>query len=82
MWEMFDSDTISSECGNECWGPGPPPEFLVPPPPRPPFLQELMSTKCTEDPLPDIEMCEAIPVSFEISFIIKFRISILISPRL
>ena len=69
MWEMFDSDT---ECGNECWGSGPPPEFLIPPPPRPPFLQEL--TKCTEAPLPDIEMCEAIPVSKW--FLFKLNISL------
>lgn len=62
MWEMLEPEL---ECGNECWGPGPPPEFLIPPPPRPPFLQELTS-KCTEDPLPDIEMCEAIPVSTSI----------------
>lgn len=62
MWEMLEPDL---ECGNECWGPGPPPEFLIPPPPRPPFLQELTS-KCTEDPLPDIEMCEAIPVSISL----------------
>lgn len=58
MWEMFDPDF---DCGNEC-GPGPPPVFFIPAPPRPPFLSEL--TKCSEDVLIDIEMCEAIPVSF------------------
>lgn len=58
MWEMFDPDF---DCGNEC-GPGPPPVFFIPAPPRPPFLSEL--TKCSEDILIDIEMCEAIPVSF------------------
>lgn len=63
---MLDSDL---DCGDECGGPGPPPEFLIPPPPRPPFLQEL--TKCSEDPLPDVEMCEAIPVSILI-FLILF----------
>ncbi|XP_055607312.1 uncharacterized protein DDB_G0283357 [Uranotaenia lowii] len=45
MWEMLDSDL---ECGgNECGGPGPPPEFRIPPPPRPPFLAELAN--CNED---------------------------------
>ncbi|XP_059622111.1 uncharacterized protein LOC132265437 [Phlebotomus argentipes] len=57
MWEMLDSDL---ECGSECGGPGPPPEFVIPPPPRPPFLHDVAS--CTEDPLPNIEMCEAIPI--------------------
>lgn len=60
MWEMIDSD-FDIECGNECFGPGPPPEFRIPPPPRPPFLQEI--SKCTEEPLADFEMCQAIPVS-------------------
>lgn len=63
MWEMFDPDF---ECGDDCGGPGPPPEFLIPPPPRPPFLHELI--KCSEDPLPDIEMCEAIPVRQEVNY--------------
>jgi hypothetical protein len=58
MWEMLESD---GEC-DECGGIGPPPKFLIPPPPRPPFLQEL-SNDCSEDPLPDIEMCDAISVS-------------------
>ncbi|XP_065079417.1 uncharacterized protein DDB_G0283357 [Ochlerotatus camptorhynchus] len=44
MWEMLDPDL---ECGNECGGPGPPPEFRIPPPPRPPFLAEL--SNCNED---------------------------------
>lgn len=57
---MIDSD-FDIECGNECFGPGPPPEFRIPPPPRPPFLQEI--SKCTEEPLADFEMCQAIPVS-------------------
>lgn len=59
MWEMIDSD-FDIDCGNEC-GPGPPPMFRIPPPPRPPFLQEV--SKCSEDALNDYEMCEAIPVS-------------------
>ncbi|KAL1403147.1 hypothetical protein pipiens_005788 [Culex pipiens pipiens] len=45
MWEMLDLDL---DCGqDECGGPGPPPEFLIPPPPRPPFLAELAN--CNED---------------------------------
>uniref|UniRef100_A0A182W0X8 Uncharacterized protein n=1 Tax=Anopheles minimus TaxID=112268 RepID=A0A182W0X8_9DIPT len=69
MWEMLDPDL---ECGNECGGPGPPPEFLVPPPPRPPFLAELVN--CNEEQLQqtpfgggatgsfaDVDMCEAFP---------------------
>ncbi|XP_038116713.1 putative uncharacterized protein DDB_G0286901 [Culex quinquefasciatus] len=42
---MLDLDL---DCGqDECGGPGPPPEFLIPPPPRPPFLAELAN--CNED---------------------------------
>lgn len=66
MWEMFDDDV---QC-DECSGPGPPPKFLIPPPPRPPFMQEL--TKCgAEDALlMDYDMCEAIPVSRKFLFFI------------
>lgn len=46
--------------GADCDCPGPPPEFLLPPPPRPPFLQDVY---CSEDPLPDLETCDALPVS-------------------
>ncbi|CAD7093819.1 unnamed protein product [Hermetia illucens] len=55
---MLDDDV---QC-DECSGPGPPPKFLIPPPPRPPFMQEL--TKCgAEDALlMDYDMCEAIPI--------------------
>lgn len=60
MWEMFESD-YDFECDNECDGPGPP-IFNLPPPPRPDFLQEL--DKCSENALSDLEMCEAIPVSW------------------
>lgn len=42
----------------EC--PGPPPEFRLPPPPRPPFLTE--GTFCPET-IPDLEDCGAFPVS-------------------
>lgn len=59
MWEMFESD-YDIECDNEC-GPGPPPDFNLPPPPRPEFLHEL--GQCSEGSLSDFEMCEAIPVS-------------------
>lgn len=55
---------VMLDCGSDsddCWGPGPPPEFRLPPPPRPPFLQELPGLKCTEEPLPDIEMCSVLP---------------------
>lgn len=41
---------------------GPPPEFRLPPPPRPPFLTE--GTFCSEAPLAELEDCVAIPVSF------------------
>lgn len=59
MWEMFDTDF---DCGTECGGPGPPPKFLLPPPPRPPFMQDL-NTQCSEDPIHDGDVCDAIPVS-------------------
>ncbi len=66
MWEML--DTAYEECGNEC-GPGPPPVFLVPPPPRPTFLQE--STKCIQELPADADMCDVMPVSlFFIFFLI------------
>lgn len=60
MWEMFDTDF---DCGTECGGPGPPPKFLLPPPPRPPFMQDLQDTQCSEDPIHDGDVCDAIPVS-------------------
>lgn len=56
---MFDTDF---DCGTECGGPGPPPKFLLPPPPRPPFMQDL-NTQCSEDPIHDGDVCDAIPVS-------------------
>ena len=73
MWEVMDYDL---ECGDECSGPGPPPEFLIPPPPRPPFLQELMD--CSEEQFPEADMCAAIPVrliivNFSIIFFYRFR---------
>lgn len=59
------NDMWGMEAAAECDCPGPPPEFLLPPPPRPPFLQD--SIYCTEDSLP-IETCDALPVSEEISY--------------
>ncbi|CAH1365337.1 hypothetical protein MTP99_001615 [Tenebrio molitor] len=53
MWGM--------EAAAECDCPGPPPEFLLPPPPRPPILQPSDPMYCTEDPLP-IETCDALPL--------------------
>ncbi|XP_037826990.1 GATA zinc finger domain-containing protein 7 [Lucilia sericata] len=67
MWKMFD-DII--EC-NECGGPlGPPPKFMVPPPPRPPSMASYdASTNCNEEEMAlkaqqawDNDMCEAIPI--------------------
>lgn len=62
MWEMMDEEF---DCDPMvCGGIGPPPEFLIPPPPRPPFLS-IDIIKCTEDTisLESIDKCEAIPVS-------------------
>lgn len=59
-----DLDTMwGMETGADCDCPGPPPEFMLPPPPRPPFLQPQDPLHCTEDPLP-IETCDALPVSY------------------
>ncbi|XP_066998451.2 uncharacterized protein pxb [Anabrus simplex] len=52
---LWDMDSADYEC--DC--PGPPPEFRLPPPPRPPFLQDL---DCSESPLPELETCDAVPV--------------------
>ncbi|XP_072391824.1 uncharacterized protein pxb [Diabrotica undecimpunctata] len=54
MWSM-------DAAGVDCDCPGPPPEFLLPPPPRPPILQPADPTYCSEDPLP-IETCDALPL--------------------
>ncbi|XP_065167414.1 uncharacterized protein pxb isoform X3 [Atheta coriaria] len=53
MWGM--------DAGAECDCPGPPPEFMLPPPPRPPILQPADPMYCSEDPLP-IETCDALPL--------------------
>lgn len=58
-----DLDTMwGMEAATECDCPGPPPEFMLPPPPRPPILQPSDPMYCTEEPLP-IETCDAQPVS-------------------
>lgn len=68
MWKMFESDFFG-ECGDDaCDGPGPPPKFQLPPPPRPPFLQDLNTVlgtniECSDDPAFDMDVCAAIPVS-------------------
>jgi hypothetical protein len=56
---VWDMDSADYEC--DC--PGPPPEFRLPPPPRPPFLQESSGADCSEAPIPDVETCDAVPVS-------------------
>lgn len=66
MWKMLEDDFECDECG----GPGPPPQFTIPPPPRPPGLYDL-SKNCNEDEFNlltnsqnwDSNMCEALPVS-------------------
>ncbi|KMQ95082.1 hypothetical protein RF55_4723, partial [Lasius niger] len=56
-WRMEELETLESTECPEC--PGPPPEFRLPPPPRPPFLTE--GTFCSESPLAELEDCVAIP---------------------
>lgn len=55
MWEIEPTDLTECDCL------GPPPEFLLPPPPRPPFLQA--EYYCGDDPIPDLETCDTEPVS-------------------
>lgn len=64
---MFEDDF---ECGTDaCDGPGSPPKFHIPPPPRPSFMQSAADStnanaiECSEDSFADIEMCAAFPVS-------------------
>lgn len=56
MWELEPTDLTECDCL------GPPPEFLLPPPPRPPFLQT--EYYCGDEPIPDLETCDTEPVSF------------------
>ncbi|CAH0728588.1 unnamed protein product, partial [Brenthis ino] len=53
MWELEPTDLTDCDCL------GPPPEFLLPPPPRPPFLQA--DYYCGDDPIPDLETCDTEP---------------------
>ncbi|XP_013171180.1 PREDICTED: uncharacterized protein LOC106120387 [Papilio xuthus] len=53
MWELEPTDLTECDCL------GPPPEFLLPPPPRPPFLQA--EYYCGDDPIPDLETCDTEP---------------------
>ncbi|KAM3960512.1 putative Hedgehog signaling attenuator pxb [Aphomia sociella] len=53
MWELEPTDLTECDCL------GPPPEFLLPPPPRPPFLQA--DYYCGDDPIPDLETCDTEP---------------------
>jgi hypothetical protein len=55
MWDIEPTDLTECDCL------GPPPEFLLPPPPRPPFLQA--EYYCGDDPIPDLETCDTEPVS-------------------
>lgn len=55
---MEELETLEGTECPEC--PGPPPEFRLPPPPRPPFLTE--GTFCSEAPLAELEDCVAIPM--------------------
>lgn len=67
MWEMYEEQgEFEVECDNECGAGPPPPVFNLPPPPRPDFMQELIT--CSENSPSDYEaMCEAIPVSASLS---------------
>lgn len=62
MWDLEPTDITECDCL------GPPPEFLLPPPPRPPFLQA--DYYCGDDPIPDLETCDTEPVSTIIYFAI------------
>lgn len=72
MWNMFDDNFF--ECNKDtCDGPGPPPKFHIPPPPRPPFMQDLFAgMDCNEDPLADVDMCAAFPVRIFFFFLYHF----------
>lgn len=63
MWELEPTDLTECDCL------GPPPEFLLPPPPRPPFLQA--EYYCGDDPIPDLETCDTEPVSSSYSLILN-----------
>lgn len=56
VWDMDSAD-------HECDCPGPPPQFHLPPPPRPPYL---IDSDCSDNPISDLETCKAVPVSINI----------------
>lgn len=66
MWEIEPTDLTECDCL------GPPPEFLIPPPPRPPFLQA--EYYCGDDPIPDLETCDTEPVS--VSFLLHVIVNV------
>ncbi|XP_059473328.1 uncharacterized protein LOC132195391 isoform X2 [Neocloeon triangulifer] len=59
MWESLEASMELNGSEVDCDCPGPPPEFRLPPPPRPPFLQE---PHCSENALSEFETCDAVPV--------------------
>ncbi|XP_065331493.1 uncharacterized protein pxb isoform X2 [Cloeon dipterum] len=59
MWESLEESMELNGSEVDCDCPGPPPEFRLPPPPRPPFLQE---PHCSENSLSEFEVCDAVPV--------------------
>lgn len=67
---MFENEFF--DCGNDaCDGPGAPPKFNLPPPPRPSFMQDLNAAlgttiECTDDTVFDMDVCAAFPVSLTI----------------
>jgi hypothetical protein len=66
MWPIL--ETVL-DCGTDCGGRGlaPPPKFMIPPPPRPPFMQPLKH--CREEATSDGgDMCDAISVSYFFGF--------------
>lgn len=65
MWELEPTDLTECDCL------GPPPEFLLPPPPRPPFLQA--EYYCGDDPIPDLETCDTEPVSSTYLLILQYH---------
>lgn len=68
MWELEPTDLTECDCL------GPPPEFLLPPPPRPPFLQT--DYYCGDEPIPDLETCDTEPVSFKPTYYLYIYIAV------
>ena len=58
--EMWPSSAVDCDCGA-------PPEFYLPPPPRPPFLSDFF---CNENLInQDFESCDALPVSYPFGYL-------------